>query len=996
MWKYIVELEEQSEENIIGWVIEIDELFVDSPEMTRYLESVSKEGLVAFSSQLGCALYAISSKLTPLSHSVLGQIHCDIDGLSNAEVLGGVPSDLEGNYAEALNVELIYGLESVLPERPEKYIPTNSRDGDDLWKLLSQCCSAKPSGRPITDWVVEIMQVITQDGLQDRYAPQESGNDPCFEPRGNAFKKESLELSDVESVSSSSSDTNFRHSALNGLAIDDTSIAYQGLLGTESRIMARKILKQLATHGCENLTDHMNQGSFSVLPLFRGGFGDVYRGNLLGGLKVAIKIPQVSLNILEENPNYLKDVAREIHTWSKCDHPNVLHFLGLAEFRGQIGMVAPWMESGSLPRYLKKAFGADRCKLCAQICEGVAYLHEIGIVHGDLKGENVLISADGVAVISDFGGSLLRNRSLNIIPLEKGSCLTYRWAAPELLLQGEMNEIDESNSMTGTQLKRDPAPPIRDSPARDIFRQLVEYSAKVPNAPTPLGVQWNRRNNLIISFPAGTTRTTIKLLYPSIYSLVCPEDKPHIRFDVPWSKIHLAGILARDRLDLPITSEEELRHTLLLNPALQALNLTVQPTWLKKPENITGTHTSAIIAFEDPDGSIKRTLLKSAIFAFEQYVLCYTKASVMALETLEEDIMSSAQECMQTITAISEEEDQVKSDLLASKVSREMLHSLLLLSLSGHGVIYLAQPSLVRGCIKLMKTIKVDNVISPFSYEYGYLCFNIAKMALGVCLVEKFNSQNITELMERIRSNYKTKDNPSILTELLWELFVQETATPSKGDSRCDWIFGWSDPPVDSGRWHPKLIVTESDALDLLHILCNDRKLFLKSLLAAYTPGASILTLLIWQRMLRNGLQFDLAGRIPLLEPFLDLCWRFSLVATPCDYGFLLRMGHSAMFHYSKLAASAVDAADSRTIINAYIRGIPIIDDTSFYRETATVVYPQLPRFVMCNILPGTEHLFPALIRTILGRMWEMVLWEDVHHFFSDLDIIISGVDDLL
>ncbi|EUC58539.1 tyrosine kinase domain protein [Rhizoctonia solani AG-3 Rhs1AP] len=197
--------------------------------------------------------------------------------------------------------------------------------------------------------------------------------------------------------------------------------------------MARKVLKQLAAHGCENLTDHIDRDSFSALPFYDGGFGDVYHGKLFSGLQVAVKVPRVSLRILEENPDYLTDVAREIHSWKKCDHPNVLHFLGLAEFRGQIGMVAPWMENGSLPRYLEKAFDADRCKLCTQICEGVAYLHEIGIVHGDLKGENVLISSKGVAVVADFGGSLLKNRSLKIVPPERGLCFSIRWAAPELL-----------------------------------------------------------------------------------------------------------------------------------------------------------------------------------------------------------------------------------------------------------------------------------------------------------------------------------------------------------------------------------------------------------------------------------------------------------------------------------------------------------------------------------------------------------------------------------
>jgi hypothetical protein len=82
----------------------------------------------------------------------------------------------------------------------------------------------------------------------------------------------------------------------------------------------------------------------------------------------------------------------------------------------------------------------------------------------------------------------------------------------------------------------------------------------------------------------------------------------------------LAGIHARDNIGLPIASEEELRRTLLLNPALQTLNITVQPTWLKKPGAITGTHTSAIVAFEDPDGSVERALLKSTLFAFGEAI----------------------------------------------------------------------------------------------------------------------------------------------------------------------------------------------------------------------------------------------------------------------------------------------------------------------------------------------------------------------------------------
>ncbi|KDN33753.1 hypothetical protein RSAG8_13151, partial [Rhizoctonia solani AG-8 WAC10335] len=375
-------------------------------------------------------------------------------GMTILEVISGALPDVKRHDAEVLDLESS-GLESALPERPENSIPVNSKDGNALWTLLSHCCSVDPSSRPITDVATEIMKSITRDGLRD----------------SRAFQEESFELTDTESESSFSSDAGSNHANIDGPNASNPNAKDHGLLGSESPMVGRvrEIIRHLAVHGCENLTDHIDRDSFSNHPFSGGAFGDVYRGSLLGGLRIALKTPRISLNVLEENPDYLTDVAREIHTWSKCDHPNVLHFLGLAELRGQIGMVAPWMEHGRLTSYLEKVFSVDRCKLCTQICEGVAYLHHIGIVHGDLKGENVLISGDGVAVISDFGGSLLRNRSLKIIPLEKGSCLTYRWAAPELLLQGGMDETDEPNDMTETRLSQTGANAALNAKESDIY-----------------------------------------------------------------------------------------------------------------------------------------------------------------------------------------------------------------------------------------------------------------------------------------------------------------------------------------------------------------------------------------------------------------------------------------------------------------------------------------------------------------------------------------------
>ncbi|KAF8698372.1 ATP:ADP antiporter, partial [Rhizoctonia solani] len=194
---------------------------------------------------------------------------------------------------------------------------------------------------------------------------------------------------------------------------------------------ARDVVKRLARHGCENLTEHVDEASFSEIPVSGGAFGNVFRGSLLGGLPVSIKTPRISPGILDDNPNLFEDVAREIHTWSRCHHANIVNFLGLVVFRGQIGAVAPWMEHGNLRSYLKKKPDVDRYKV-ADVCEGVAYLHEIGIIHGDLKAENVFVSDNGAIVVGDFGSSLLNNRSLSLARLERSLCPTLRWSAPEL------------------------------------------------------------------------------------------------------------------------------------------------------------------------------------------------------------------------------------------------------------------------------------------------------------------------------------------------------------------------------------------------------------------------------------------------------------------------------------------------------------------------------------------------------------------------------------
>jgi len=100
----------------------------------------------------------------------------------------------------------------------------------------------------------------------------------------------------------------------------------------------------------------------------------------------------------------------------------------------------PFMENGNSLEYIQQHPGHDRTALLSQVADALTYLHcptatKCALVHGDLKGENVLISADGYALLADFGFSNSLNSTGGIREPERQTRVpgTIRFQAPELL-----------------------------------------------------------------------------------------------------------------------------------------------------------------------------------------------------------------------------------------------------------------------------------------------------------------------------------------------------------------------------------------------------------------------------------------------------------------------------------------------------------------------------------------------------------------------------------
>ncbi|KAG8724268.1 hypothetical protein FRC09_020556 [Ceratobasidium sp. 395] len=173
-----------------------------------------------------------------------------------------------------------------------------------------------------------------------------------------------------------------------------------------------EVVAILVQNSCSNVTRELDLASCSTQPLAR----------------VAIKTPRLYLKI-----ERFALTARGVYAWSKCNHPNILPFIGLAELRGEPTTVSPWMGNGSIRDYINKQPGADRFNLCTQIACGLAYLHSIGIVHSNFEGSNILVSDLGVPVIGGFGNSTPGESTIQFTEMKNDASVSVRWAAPELL-----------------------------------------------------------------------------------------------------------------------------------------------------------------------------------------------------------------------------------------------------------------------------------------------------------------------------------------------------------------------------------------------------------------------------------------------------------------------------------------------------------------------------------------------------------------------------------
>ncbi|KAF9791050.1 kinase-like domain-containing protein, partial [Thelephora terrestris] len=164
--------------------------------------------------------------------------------------------------------------------------------------------------------------------------------------------------------------------------------------------------------------------------LYNGGYADVWKGRYLGR-DVAVKVLRsYSTSDLQK---VIGGFCKEVVTWRTLHHPNVLGLIGVTMTETKFAMISDWMANRNIRDFVKENPGANRFEL-VNVANGLIYLHSQGMIHGDLKGANVLIDDTRHDRLADFG--LLKIISDPANPSSSSSCTpggSTRWMSPELI-----------------------------------------------------------------------------------------------------------------------------------------------------------------------------------------------------------------------------------------------------------------------------------------------------------------------------------------------------------------------------------------------------------------------------------------------------------------------------------------------------------------------------------------------------------------------------------
>lgn len=231
----------------------------------------------------------------------------------------------------------------------------------------------------------------------------------------------------------------------------------------------------LEFHGIKVHKDNPEE-LFEVLSVLgKGTFGTVYKArNTQTDEIVAIK--EI---LLAGNDDEVENFLREVKILHDCDHENIVKYKGAYRSLNALWIAMEYCAGGSVDQVFK-VLKKPLCEsliafVMREVIKGLTYFHSLHKIHRDIKGGNILLTAEGKVKLADFGVS---TELMHTLSRRNSFIGTLYWMAPEAILEKEYDERADIWSLGITMIEMaESAPPHMGAIGPVLF--------KIPKDPPP-------------------------------------------------------------------------------------------------------------------------------------------------------------------------------------------------------------------------------------------------------------------------------------------------------------------------------------------------------------------------------------------------------------------------------------------------------------------------------------------------------------------------------